>query len=860
MNIRKSWLFFFMMLLLSACVFLLAAEQPLRENRNVLQGVSEAYEWQSIGVGIGRTAAAAGWRDGAVVLRYFTTDGTLLSEQTVQLPETAANGTITRLLPVREGLSYLGLYGPNGNELYLFRLCDNAEPEKLLTLTCSGASFAERTAHTYLSELNYEDGEMSFAVCTDGRTKSYACSDSGGLEAKGTGNAENALSVLSFKDGKILYGGKGFLSMNDKRAGKIDEGQAVTCLTQGRSGWYYIDASELTLCFTEAAFNTSYRLFNLDTKWCGAVRNMTSIALTRDESVLMLLDGTWLMLAQAEGMQELTGILRPTGLQAGWGLAKYGLFALLAAAVLWFLLCGMRRGYAPLVVFRGAELITLSLLCITVIHFGWFEPAQKSAALQQNETILSYALRSANAESRLRTESIAKDVGRMLDGQETDGTRNVRVIRAEQMNGAWKTTDGRLAVTLNGFDSELADLALVQGKLVCRLRGNVLQAALAYSDSCLSICMENPQGADIVQFYNMMLIGFAISVGLSILILLLISRNVRRISRKMESISQGSVPERLNLHSGDELETMASIVNSLSVSMHSQNEERKLIEFSYRRFVPEKVLALLGKKNIQEVDKSTYAARRMAVMTVSFTFRESLYTDIGNSRLLFDSVNEVIERTASIVGRKNGTVFHYAYNGYDVVMDDGSEAISTAVAIQQEVLSFNEQRQQSGLPCAALRIALDKGDVMLGIVGDNSQMEPTTISTSLSTVQELIRLCDRLNAGILCTEAIISERQDYGNRYMGKCAVGNRPVRVYEVFDGDEYGVRRGKAGTMQEFSEGVYDLYAGDAAAAKHIFLKLAHDNPQDGGAIYYLYLADRLEHDPTQQCLLNSDGMKRS
>lgn len=300
---------------------------------------------------------------------------------------------------------------------------------------------------------------------------------------------------------------------------------------------------------------------------------------------------------------------------------------------------------------------------------------------------------------------------------------------------------------------------------------------------------------------------------------------------------------------------MASIVNSLGVSLRDEWRKRKSVEKSYRRFVPEKVLALLGKQTVEEVDKTTFAARRMAVMTVWFTFPDPFYTDMSSSRLMFDSVNEVIERAASIAAKKGGTAFHFSYYGFDIVMEEDGEAVSTAVAIQQEVLSFNEQRELNGLPRVALHIALDRGNVMLGIVGDTSKMEPTMISSCLSTTQELIRLSKQLRAGILCTEAIISEQQGYGNRYMGKCDVGGQSVRVYEVFDGDEFNVRRGKAASLSEFSQGVYDLYGGDAAKAKHAFLQLAHSYPLDGGARYYLYLADRLEHDPSLPCVLNAD-----
>ncbi len=179
-----------------------------------------------------------------------------------------------------------------------------------------------------------------------------------------------------------------------------------------------------------------------------------------------------------------------------------------------------------------------------------------------------------------------------------------------------------------------------------------------------------------------------------------------------------------------------------------------------------------------------------------------------------------------------------------------------AVAIQQEMLSFNEQHTRGSDARVTLRVALDIGNVMLGIVGDDSRMEPTIVSSSFSTIKKLMILCGRLEAGILCTEAVVSDSQEYGCRYMGKCAAGDQLVRVSEVFDGDEFNIRRGKVASMNDFSQGVYDLYAGDAASAKRTFLQLAHNYPFDGGARYYLYLADRLEHDPSLPCLLGGDG----
>ena len=889
MNIRRSLFFFLVMLLISLCGILLLAEKPIMESIHMLYGVPDGCDWEIVGAGGSRVAAVAGWRNGTLVLRYFSTEGGLLSEQSVDLPEELYGGNVARLLPVREGQAYLGIYGPNAERLFLYRVGTDGDTERLLAADCPGDSSQERMERTALSELSYEDGVLAFALKADRALSRYLCREEGGLEAAGKATLGDmpALSILSAQNGTLLVGGAGYLSVNGRLLSSGFGDQAVTRLTYGRGGWYYLDTMTLEVCFVDAAFGATQRMLTLDTTWKGQTRSLRSAALTREESALMLLDGSVLLLAGGEGTRELTGILRPRDLSLWLGLGKYLLFALLAAAVLWLLFCGLKRGYASLVIFRGGLFIALALLCNVILSLFFLQPIQRDAALGEKEAVASGVLRTVSADSRMGEDDLPLDACRVLEGNDAESARNVRAVAAEYAEGQWRLSDGRLAVTAEGFDPALAEKAhylapvpeegeeaaqaedetdenetdaepeepAIPVDYASTLRNGVFRYVRVVGDRCLSVSMEVPAVYRGQEASRVVLISFGILACLVLLMLFSLGTDIRMISKKMESIARGSVPEKLELHSGDELESMASMVNSLGQSLRQQETERENVEWSYRRFVPEKVLALLGKQSIQEVDKSAFAARRMAVMTVWFTFPEALYTDMANSRLLFDSVNEVIERMASIVTRKGGTVFHFAYNGFDVVMDEGSEAVSTAVAIQQEVLGFNELRAQNGLPAVTLRIALDKGNVMLGIVGDTAQMEPTTISSSLSTAQELIDLCNRLKAGILCTEAIIDQRQDYGSRYMGKCLVGDQPVRVYEVFDGDEYGVRRGKSGSMRDFSRGVYDLYGGDPTSAKRIFLQLAHNYPQDGGVRYYLYLADRLEHDPSLPCVLNVD-----
>ena len=185
MNVRRSWFFFLVMLVLAACCILFLTAKPITEAVLTLRGTPEHITWQAVGAGSGKTAVAAGWRDGELLLRFFTTEGKPLSEQAYELPEEMEGATVSQLLPLGDGEAYAGLYGADAEELYLYRF-SSGEAERLLALPCVGGSFLDRTSRTQLSELTSEDGVLSFAVRTDRKIEQYLCRGSGGLEPAGT--------------------------------------------------------------------------------------------------------------------------------------------------------------------------------------------------------------------------------------------------------------------------------------------------------------------------------------------------------------------------------------------------------------------------------------------------------------------------------------------------------------------------------------------------------------------------------------------------------------------------------------------------------------------------------------------------
>ncbi|MBQ3076565.1 MAG: HAMP domain-containing protein [Clostridia bacterium] len=346
-------------------------------------------------------------------------------------------------------------------------------------------------------------------------------------------------------------------------------------------------------------------------------------------------------------------------------------------------------------------------------------------------------------------------------------------------------------------------------------------------------------------------IAALVVMGLVLVILAALSRSLRRVTRGMTAIQNGAYVEVVDL-GGDEVSAMADSLNTMARSLRDADAQELRRGDVYARFLPGRITDLLEVPSVESIDKQTFASREMTTMHVSFTFDEQVYE--SRSKELFDNINEVTERAAGIISAQGGMILSFAHNGFDALFDpDSSAPVSAAVAIRQEIIAVNRERSRRQLSPVTLHITLDSGEVLLGVVGDEKRMQATAISSSFNTARMLDALFNRFEANILCTERIEHWTEGYGSRYIGKTHDGSQLIRVYEIYDGDPYTVRQGKAESDKAFSEGVYTLYSGDYAAAKRIFMEIVRRNSGDGAARHYLYLADRFEKEPPEEVCLD-------
>lgn len=344
----------------------------------------------------------------------------------------------------------------------------------------------------------------------------------------------------------------------------------------------------------------------------------------------------------------------------------------------------------------------------------------------------------------------------------------------------------------------------------------------------------------------------ALVVLLSLLAIGEVALGARRVTRGVDLLAAGAPQVRVEHHTGDEMEALAAAFNDLSGALEEKKENAALAGNAYMRFVPRRLVALLGVSNIEQVDKDTSVSQEIAMMVVRFRFPEAAYQQ--DAQTLFDNINEVFAHIAGAVSGGGGTIYNFTHDGFDAVFESGPQAaVGAAVEVRQALLELNAQREARGDAPVELRVALDHGVAMMGVVGDEDRVVPTVVSACLNTARKLVELAQVLDANILCTMVVADAAKDYNLRYIGKSRDGDSVIRVYEIFDGDPYGMRLAKESARASFSAGIYALYSGDYAQAKRLFMEIARQQGEDGVARHYLYLADRFEKQPPDWIGLN-------
>jgi class 3 adenylate cyclase len=262
------------------------------------------------------------------------------------------------------------------------------------------------------------------------------------------------------------------------------------------------------------------------------------------------------------------------------------------------------------------------------------------------------------------------------------------------------------------------------------------------------------------------------------------------------------------------------------------------------KFVPFEFLRYLGRESIVDVRLGDQTHQEVTILFCDIRGYTSISEEMSPEDN-FKFINSFVGRMGPIIKRHQGFINQYMGDAIMAIFPkDVAFGLKAAIEMEQNIDEFNMERIEKGRKPFQVGIGLHTGPLIMGIIGDETRSDPSTISDTVNIASRMEGMTKYYGTRILISDdsyQSIMHPEDFHFRYMGEVVVKGKklPVKVYECFDGDEPESIDKKIDTLSDFEEGLRTYFARDFPEASVTFNNIVKLHPQDLTSQYYYKLA---------------------
>ncbi|HLX90458.1 MAG TPA: adenylate/guanylate cyclase domain-containing protein [Puia sp.] len=289
----------------------------------------------------------------------------------------------------------------------------------------------------------------------------------------------------------------------------------------------------------------------------------------------------------------------------------------------------------------------------------------------------------------------------------------------------------------------------------------------------------------------------------------------------------------LALQSSSAIESALLYERNIREVKEKEEAMRKLYEIT-NKFVPHEFIKSLGKKIITDVKLGDLIEKIVTVLFIDIRDYTTLSENMTPEEN-FVFIGSFNEKIGPIIRQHEGFINQYLGDAIMAIFPStASYALDAAIKMQRAVREFNVSRMLRKKPPIKIGIGLHTGPLIMGITGDHQRLDATTIADTVNTASRLEALTKHYKSDMLVSGdslKTIREPEQYHFRHLGLVQLKgkNKPIAVYECFDGaDEINVKR-KLSSLALFNAGVSDYLNKSFADATAKFDKVLEIHPDD-------------------------------
>ncbi|MNZ66792.1 Adenylate cyclase 1 [compost metagenome] len=321
--------------------------------------------------------------------------------------------------------------------------------------------------------------------------------------------------------------------------------------------------------------------------------------------------------------------------------------------------------------------------------------------------------------------------------------------------------------------------------------------------------------------------------------------SLRKLRSSVMEMVNGNWDVKVNIRSQDEVGDLGEQFNRMALHIRTYIKDITSFSEASHRFVPQQFFKYLGKKGITDIHLGDQVEQNMAVMVANIRSFYQLSKELSPERN-FDLMNGFLKRFSPYVREEEGLISKYMGAGFMALFPARNEdALRAAVAIRRQLSDYNETLKRAGFAPVDLGIAIHKGPLMLGIVGEEQRMEGNVISDDVNITATLESMSETLGASILITRTYFDHLrapERFRSRTLGRVKIEGKddPVELIDVYEGDSDTERHLKERTKSMFERGIMLCQEGRFFDARETFIEVIKINRFDKAAKLYFYLCD--------------------
>jgi len=323
-----------------------------------------------------------------------------------------------------------------------------------------------------------------------------------------------------------------------------------------------------------------------------------------------------------------------------------------------------------------------------------------------------------------------------------------------------------------------------------------------------------------------------------------ILRPVYQLKQQAEMVSEGHFDTEVKVRGHDEISEIMVVFNQMSKSIAGNMREMQELNDAYYKYVPAKILSLLGKSSIVDIMPGNEQTSMLAVFSFQMADFDKLIRR-KETKDMIDSINQVLHACVPVIVEQEGMVEGFQNAGFTALFDSSCKAaLKSAVTVCQRLNHMVALKQMDENQAG---IGLAYGPVTLGIIGQEKRMAAITVSQYRDVACWLQSKAYQYQSHILITQTAADTIPDFFETYhvrtlgfMYNTYTGYTD-RIYDVYDGDSREEIDMKNETKALFEKGVEQFCIRNFVEARQKFIAVLKQFRKDRAAKEYLYLCDK-------------------